>query len=204
MKVLDLFSGLGGFSEAFVRHGCDVIRVENNPLLQDVPHTQVKDVIEVRDYLFECNNRGLPIQKPDVILASPPCLYFSNAYSGPKAIFYRKFGNLDEYEPPMGLLQATLDIIKIVKPRYWVIENVKGAVPYFHKYLGKPQQIIDAYYFWGNFPKICTQGATIPTKAEIDRRHSPLRANYRAQIPLPISMGLLTGILEQTTVDYWL
>ena len=33
MKVLDLFSGLGGFSEAFLRSGDEVKRIENNPLL---------------------------------------------------------------------------------------------------------------------------------------------------------------------------
>ena len=35
--MLDLFSGLGGFSEAFVLAGDEVVRVENNPLLSEVP-----------------------------------------------------------------------------------------------------------------------------------------------------------------------
>lgn len=200
MKVLDLFSGLGGWSEAFVRHGCEVIRIENNPLLAEIPYTQMKDVIEVRDYLLECQNRGLPIQKPDVILASPPCFYFSNAYSAPKSIYLRKFGNLDKYNPPMKLLEATIDIIKIVKPKYWIIENVKGSQAYFNKYLGKPKQIIGAYVLWGTFPAIHCPAETLPTKAEKDRRHSPLRSNYRAEIPLPLSMALLTAILEQTSL----
>jgi len=39
MKVLDLCSGLGGFSEAFLTAGHDVLRIENNPLLADVPNT---------------------------------------------------------------------------------------------------------------------------------------------------------------------
>ena len=41
MKVLDLCSGLGGFSEAFVAAGHEVLRIEHNPLLADVPHTKI-------------------------------------------------------------------------------------------------------------------------------------------------------------------
>ena len=45
MKVLDLYSGLGGFSEAFVQdQNYQVIRIENNPLLKDVPHTLLGDI----------------------------------------------------------------------------------------------------------------------------------------------------------------
>ena len=42
MWVLDLCSGLGGASEAFVNHPhWEVIRIENNELLADVPHTRL-------------------------------------------------------------------------------------------------------------------------------------------------------------------
>jgi site-specific DNA-cytosine methylase len=41
MKMLDLFSGLGGASEAFVRAGWEVMRIENNPLLSEVPNTEI-------------------------------------------------------------------------------------------------------------------------------------------------------------------
>ncbi|GAH10706.1 unnamed protein product [marine sediment metagenome] len=44
-------------------------------------------------YLVECQERGLEIQKPDIIMASPPCYYFSNAFSAPKSLYVRKFGN---------------------------------------------------------------------------------------------------------------
>ena len=203
MKVLDLFSGLGGWSEAFISHGCEVIRVENNPLLEAVPNTQLYCVKELRDYLIDCHDRGLPIQKPDVILASPPCYEFSNAFNAPKSEYRRKHGTLEGYDPDLSLLQATIDIIELVKPRYYIIENVVGATRYFEKYLGKPQQIIGAFVLWGKFPKICLQGETIPTKSQKDKRHDPLRSNYKAKIPIQISRSLLTGILQQKTVfDY--
>ena len=43
--MLDLFSGLGGASEAFVDcPGWNVLRVENNPLLSGVPNTVIMDI----------------------------------------------------------------------------------------------------------------------------------------------------------------
>jgi len=199
MKVLDLFSGLGGWSEAFAQRGYEVIRIENNPLLENVPHTQLKCVLELRDYLLECQQRGYEIQRPDILMASPPCYEFSNAFSAPKSIYVRENGSLDNYTPNMELLIATLDIVKIVKPKYWIIENVVGAIRYFEKYLGKPRQILGAYVLWGNYPEIILQGE-LPTKSSKDKRHSPIRSNYRAEIPFPLSMALLTGILEQRSL----
>ena len=117
MRVLDLFSGMGGFSEAFLLAGDEVVRVENNPLLSEVPRTSMEDVLAMRDRLHLFHAQGQPIRSCDVLLAGPPCREFSHGFSGPKAIAARE-GRLDEYEPNMETLEATLDIIRIVKPRY--------------------------------------------------------------------------------------
>ena len=41
MKMLDLFSGLGGASEAMLANGWEVLRIENNPELALVPNTKI-------------------------------------------------------------------------------------------------------------------------------------------------------------------
>ena len=199
MRVLDLFSGLGGWSQAFVNLGHEVLRIENNPLLENVAHTQLMNVLDFRNELIEAFESGYAPIRPDLIVASPPCLEFSNAYNSPKSIHAREHG-LESYEPNMELLEATIDIIQMLNPRYWVIENVVGSIKYFEEYLGKPKQIIGAYVLWGVFPQICLEGHSLPTKAEKDKRHSPIRANHRAEIPLPLSMALLTALLEQTSI----
>ena len=127
MRVLDLFSGLGGFSEAFVQAGDEVLRVENNPLLEEVPHTTLQNVIEMRDRLRQFELEGQPIREYDVLLASPPCYDFSLAYSAPQAIASRE-GEYDDYEPDTTLVEAVMDIIRITKPRYWAIEIVTGKL----------------------------------------------------------------------------
>ena len=148
MRVLDLFSGLGGFSEAFVLAGDEVVRIENNPLLSEVPCTQMQNVLEVRDRLLRFQEEGQPIREYDLLLAGPPCREFSLAYSSPRSIAHR---NGEDYKPSMELVQATLDIIKITKPRYWVIENVIGSISYFEALGLTPRQIHGPHVLYGNF-----------------------------------------------------
>ena len=204
MKVLDLFSGLGGASEAFLKAGHEVLRIENNPLLGEVPNTKIMCVFELRDWL-EDNTRTLTagvLDQVDLIWASPPCDEFSLAYSAPHAIHKRESPGIP-YEPDLSYLEATLDIIKMLKPRYFVIENVRGSSTFFSELIGsKPRQILgNAQFLWGNYPLI--DPPRYPSKAEVDKRHSPLRANIRAKIPIEISEALLEAINNQKCIlDY--
>ena len=200
MRVLDLFSGLGGFSEAFVIAGDEVERVENNPLLSEVPHTTLMDVFELRDNLASYMENGYPCRPIDVIVASPPCLEFSTAYNAPRSKAQRSG---EEWNPSMELVEATLDIIKLIKPRYWVIENVSGSQRYFNQIGLEVNQIHGACVFYGNFPKFSTP--PMPSKKSKDTTSSdPLRMNKRALIPIELSRALRKAILSQKTLldDY--
>jgi len=199
MKVLDLCSGLGGFSEAFVAAGHEVLRIENNPLLVDVAHTKIMCIFEFRDWLEDNggHNCGLGI---DIILFSPPCLEFSLAFDAPRAVWARENAGIP-YEPSMDLLECGMEIIELLKPRYWIIENVRGASPYFSQLLGRARQINEAYFFWGNFPSFVP--GKFPSKAEKDERWNPLRANVRGKVPIEISKALLKAIQSQKCIlDY--
>lgn len=196
MRVLDLFSGLGGFSEAFYRAGDEVVRVENNPLLSEVPCTTMQDVLEVRDRLHVFHAQGLATRDYDVLLAGPPCREFSLGYSSPRSIAQR---NGENFDPSMELLEATLEIIRITKPRYWVIENVVGSISYFSDFGLVPRQIHGPHVLYGNFPKF--ECGPLPTKASKDKTSThPLRANHKALIPWELSAGLRQAIIEQTTL----
>jgi len=198
-KMLDLCSGLGGASEAFLQsENWEVKRIENNPILTNIPETTIMDVKTLATALS--TNRPGHI---DLIWASPPCREFSNAFSSPKSIAVRA-GRIDEYEPDLSIVLACLEIIEISKPTHWVIENVVGSIRYLAPILGEPRQIVGPYVLWGNFPLI-NNAKAIPTSKKSKDVHSgnPLRANLKAKIPIELSQGLLDSIEQQKTLHYW-
>jgi len=196
MKVLDLFSGLGGFSEAFLQAGDEVVRVENNPLLSEVPNTSIECVRQVRDRLLEYKQKGHAIRNIDVVLASPPCYEFSLAYSAPRVQASR---NGEEWNPSMELVEIALEIIEIVQPRWWVIENVVGSARYFKKLGLIPRQVNRPYLLYGNFPTF--RPSKLPKKKDHDSWHGhPLRSNIRAKIPLELSKSLRKALVEQKSI----
>ena len=198
---LDLFSGLGGASEAFVQdlRQWAVLRIDNNPLLGGVPFTVIENV----NKLNVCLPKGMEWEKIDCIWASPPCRDFSNGYSSPKSIHVREHG-IDSYNPDMSLLTTALDIIDTVKPKYWVIENVVGSIRYFEEYLGEPRQIIGPYVLWGNFPYLDVDSTQLTSKSKKDVHSSnPLRANYKAKVDFAISKALKDALEKQSSIlDY--
>ena len=141
-RVLDLYSGLGGFSEAFARSGnWEVIRIENNPLLKDVPNTILSDIRDLD-----------PIDYADVdlILASPPCTEFSNAYAAPKGRAYRRGIRGDDYKPDMTLVKEAVKWNRMIKPRFFLMENVNGSQRHFRKMRLYPIMKHGPFVFYGN------------------------------------------------------
>lgn len=189
----DLFSGLGGASQYFdLNKSWEVYRFENNhELLPYAPlNTQWRDVTNWRRWI-----KHYP--EPDFIWASPPCYEFSQAYDapGPKAA---RAG--EDFEPSMELVNTTQEIIEYFQPKHWAVENVKGASKYFTPLLGRYQKL-GPFLIWGNLPAII---ANIPEnhKAQIDKRHSPIRSNIRARIPMELSRAVFQAI-EQPTLERW-
>jgi len=201
MKMIDLFSGLGGASQAFVDAGWSVIRIENNPVLSEVPHTKLMCIFEFRDWIEQTILENPDAFKDiDLIWASPPCDEFSLGFNAPKAEHSRRRDGTP-YEPNMDMLQCAIDIIELIQPRYHIIENVRGACLHFEPFLGKFRQQNVAYFFWGNFPSFVP--TKFPSKHEKDKRHSPLRANIRGKVPIEISEALLASITNQTSIYDW-
>jgi hypothetical protein len=198
--MIDLFAGLGGASEAFVQHpDWNVVRIDNNPdLIEHVPDLQLMSIEEVHANLSVY--QGMKI---DLIWASPPCTDFSNGYSSPKSKWARE--NPDqEYKPDMTLLKLTIEIIEALKPRYWIIENVKGSQKYFNELLGVPKVIHDPYYLWGNFPLFSFKLQPGHRKIhDEDRLGRSLRSNVRALIPIELSEACRQSIQYQTKLDQY-
>lgn len=192
--MLDLFSGLGGASEAFVNcPGWNVLRVDNNPLLSGVPNTVIMDISKFTPLLHK--------ERIELMWASPPCTMFSGGFNSPKSIASRSPGGLDSYKPDMSLLQKVIEIKEVMNPKYWVIENVAGSIRYFREYLGEPRQKIGPYVLWGNFPIIDLDASLIiPKKFKDTNNRDPLRSNRRAKVDLLLSKRLKEAIENQKSI----
>ena len=190
--MIDLFSGLGGASEGFMVPGWSVCRYENNPLLSEVPFTTICDLTTFKLILGHA---------PTLVWASPPCLEFSRGFNGPAPTALRE-GR--EFTPSLDLVKRAISIIEELEPKYWVIENVVGAIKHFEPLLGPPRQIIGSFVLWGNFPYVDVAPDFNHTKAQVDVWNSdPLRANKKGKIPREISEALRIVIDTQKTLDLW-
>lgn len=188
LRILDLDSGLGGASEAFLQAGHVVFRIELNPLLAYVPHTHTLDVLEWMDWLPDMGHF-------DIVIAAPPCTGFSDGYHSPKSVAARA-GTLDKYQPDMSNVLACLAIRDYLNPTWFILENVRGAGPYFRPLVGRPRQQIGPFFLWGEFPHI-----------EIDEFvHSKTKLTdpqERAKWPFELSFALLKACREQFTLTRW-
>jgi hypothetical protein len=192
--MLDLFAGFGGQSEAFIRDvEWDVLRIDNNKLLAEVPRMVVMDILDLD---------GTTLQPADMrieyVHASPPCHEFSLGFHAPKAIASRKG---EDYHPSTEHVQIAKRIIDDLNPRYWSIENVRGSIKHLRPILGEPALIVGPYVYWGRFPPIDVEPEDIPNKSTKDKRHSPLRSNYRALIPYELSNGFKRAMDAQRSLD---
>jgi hypothetical protein len=203
MKMLDLFSGLGGASESMLQHGWDVSRVENNPELALVPNTDIMCIYDLGQLLDIHMADGYIPPQLDLIWASPPCTDFSTAYASPRSTFEREFPN-QNYDPgdAIELVKEAKRIIDIVNPRYWIIENVRGSIKYLVPILGEPTMIIDSIVLWGRFPKWSMPPHYKHIKDDAWST-TPLRANIRAKIPYEVSDACRQSIENTRTLDYW-
>lgn len=169
MMMLDLFSGLGGASRAMREAGWTVIRV-------DIEERFSPDICcDIRDFKYSG-----PV--PDLVWASPPCTEFSRRAM---PLTWKCNGG-KHTEPDLSLVLATKRIIEEIKPRWWIVENVRGAKKYFKDILGDPVKKCGSRYLWGDFPP-CDPA---PGYGKWKLPPSPDRAALRSIIPIQISRAV--------------
>jgi len=202
MMVLDLFSGLGGASEAMLNNGWEVKRIEKNPALSLVPNTDIMDIYDLGQMLDAWIGSDLIPLSPDLIWASPPCTHFSDGYNSPKSKAGRE--GID-YHPKdaIDLVIEAKRIIDLLNPRYWIIENVRGSLPFLIPILGEPSMVIDSIYLWGRFPKWTMPPGYKHKKDDSAWSTDPMRANKRALIPYEVSDACRLSIENTKQLSYW-
>ena len=142
MRLVDIFSGCGGFSLGALQAGFPVIAaIDNDPILAfsypyNFPHTRmiIKDVAKLDGEAVRVAAGG-PI---DGIFGGPPCQGFS------------AIGKHDPKDPRRCLLGHFFRIIQDIKPSFFVMENVLGLTYSNTRYvLDKALRQVDEYAILG-------------------------------------------------------
>ncbi len=170
--MIDLFSGTGGASAPFEARGWEVVRVE---LDESFP----ADHRDVRTF----NWTG---RRPDFVWASPPCTEFSR-----ESMPWCARGEV----PSFAMVAESLRIIAETRPRWWAIENVRGAVPWFEPVLGRPRAVCGPFHLWGKIPPFKPRAFT--------HKKSSLSGSDkagRAAVPHEIGTALVRAIESQAVL----
>lgn len=179
MKVLELFCGLGGWSKGFAELGYDCTGIDIKNL--GYPFRFIKAD------LFDWE----PDQHYEIVLASPPCTEFSIAKKW-------ALGTQDERQG-LDLIYRTFHLIEKIKPKFWVLENVK----YLAEFLPEPKEKIRYLknkqgkwaYLWGNFPNL----GFFPEMIEYVKHDDLSRSekSLRGLIPIQLSRVMAKSMTEE-------
>ena len=188
MKVLDLFCGQGGWSRAFAEAGHDCYGID------------VRNLGYPYHFLKADLNDWEPDQHYDVILASPPCNHFSKVN--------QNWNGKNNNTKGLDLVWRCFALIAQIKPKYWVIENVKGL----SEFIDKPTDIVrygktkshKEAYLWTNLGKLgfFDQMTNKKTNRNTFQRGRTLHndiggTSSLAVIPYPLSKAVLDKIKER-------
>ena len=119
--VLDLFCGLGGFSQAFEASDRWAVTTVDIEARFD-PDIQA-DVFDLRPSEFD--------REFDVVLASPPCTQFAtirNVTQGGDSAWVDGDPGTDAAADAIALVHHTVGLIRGLAPTYWVLENPRGML----------------------------------------------------------------------------
>lgn len=192
MKALDLYCGLGGWSDGLVMEGFEILGVEINPEIAELYNHPVI-VADVRDL------DGKDFQGYDLIVGSPPCRDFTQLpnHAMRSDVGYWSWKEPKNPERGMTMINALLRIVEEAKPRYWLMENVVGLTEYLDM---KPRQITrltrgKRRAFWGNYPTFL-----VPRDYTHFMHHQKYSGKYRAweraRIPIPVAQALGRAVRE--------
>lgn len=203
MKVLDLFSGLGGWAAPFRDHGH---QVTTSDLEAKFGCTVTGDILTLTAADFAAYG---PF---DLILASPPCTAFSVASIG-KHWHSSGVPKTAHAELGMRIVAHTLDLIRALAPTFWVLENPRGMLRKLPMMQGLPRVTITFCQYgetrmkptdlWGTFPPNwrpappCKNGDTCHESAPRGARTGTQGikgAAARAVIPYALGLEILNAI----------
>jgi len=121
-RIIDLFSGCGGLSIGFLQNGYSVEQaLEYDPMIAKTYKTNHPNVSVIVDDIRNVDQSGIfANSNAEVIIGGPPCQGFSMAGARIRS------GFIDD--PRNYLFKHYFNVVKAVKPKVFIMENVKGIM----------------------------------------------------------------------------
>jgi len=175
--VIDLFSGCGGFSQGFLKAGFDILAAseiwEPAVVSYRYNHENVSVIegdirsSEVKSELYQ----AIKEKRVNVIIGGPPCQGYSIA------------GNRNPDDPRGQLYLEYVEIIKHVKPDFFVMENVKGLLHMKHVDPDLSQKDLNKFKGYceqlQRYKDLKRFGAQRDLDTEEKKEHDDLKSKYK-------------------------
>ena len=167
MRTIDLFAGCGGFSCGFERAGFQITTaVEFDKSIAESYKKNHKDTVMIADDIKNVDNDTV-FKKGSayVIIGGPPCQGFSMA--GARI----RNGFIDD--PRNYLFKHYFNVVKLIRPQYFILENVKGILTLHNgKIFEEIKRIFESKEYFGDSPYkiqhkvVCSKDYGIPQNRE--------------------------------------
>ena len=186
MKVIDLFAGVGGFSQGFIKAGFNVVlAIEHDKEIassykKNHPNTEViaDDIQDIKIDLLKPYFNDI-----DVIIGGPPCQGFSQKGKRLSVLDDRNF-----------LFKYFIDIVKIAQPRFFILENVANIVTTENGYF--KNEIIQAFNDLGYDVDAQVLNSSNFGVPQIRRRAIFLGQRKKLEVSIPLTNHKKTSIKE--------
>ncbi|MBR2261963.1 MAG: DNA (cytosine-5-)-methyltransferase [Paludibacteraceae bacterium] len=124
MNVIDLFAGCGGFSVGFKKAGFKITKaVEiNEEIAESYKYNHRDTLVYPNDIGAIDNEKFFSRNEAEVIVGGPPCQGFSMAGARIRS------SNAFIDDPRNFLFRHYINVVKLVLPKAFVLENVKGIL----------------------------------------------------------------------------
>lgn len=186
MKVADLFAGVGGLSQGFIKAGFSIdLAVEFDSSIAKAYQLNHPDTKVYNEDICNMDFSKIHMLHPniDIVVGGPPCQGFS-----------QKGKRLKLDDPRNFLFQRFVDFVKEFRPKYFVLENVPNIITTADGFF--KEQIISAFSSLGynvSCGVLCALDFGIPQ----DRRRAVFIGTLnKPALSLPIPNGKKCNIAQ--------
>ena len=143
MNCFELFAGCGGLGYGFHKEGFNIVAC--NELDSSIAETYKENFDKTKVIIGDITKNSIKKEiydsfkdkKCDIILGGPPCVAYSMS------------GHRNSRDPRGQLFKEYIEVVKKLKPKVFVMENVKGILTILHdkpKLTKDEREIADKYY----------------------------------------------------------